>query len=77
MLRNLQRAYDESDYEMLAVFAPEGARDLYAALAATRRGDRSAAKAALSAMRERPGWSAWLAAMAGDSRLAAVSRLLD
>jgi hypothetical protein len=46
-------------------------------LAATRRGDRSAAKAALSAMRERPGWSAWLASMAGDSRLAAVSRLLD
>ena len=77
MLRNLQRAYDESDYEMLAIFAPEGARDLYAALAATRRGDRSAAKAALSAMRERPGWSAWLAAMAGDSRLSAVSRLLD
>jgi uncharacterized Ntn-hydrolase superfamily protein len=77
MLRNLQRAYDESDYEMLAVFAPEGARDLYAALAATRRGDRSGAKAALSAMRERPGWSAWLASMAGDSRLAAVSRLLD
>jgi uncharacterized Ntn-hydrolase superfamily protein len=77
MLRNLQRAYDESDYEMLAIFAPEGARDLYAALAATRRGDRSAAKAALSAMRERPGWSAWLASMAGDSRLAAVSRLLD
>jgi hypothetical protein len=28
-------------------------------------------------MRERPGWSAWLDAMAGDSRLAAVSRLLD
>jgi uncharacterized Ntn-hydrolase superfamily protein len=77
MLRNLQRAYDEGDYEMLAVFAPEGARDLYAALAASRRGDRSAAKAALSAMRERPGWSAWLASMAGDSRLAAVSRLLD
>jgi uncharacterized Ntn-hydrolase superfamily protein len=77
MLRNLQRAYDESDYEMLAIFAPEGARDLYAALAATRRGDRSGAKAALSAMRERPGWSAWLASMAGDSRLAAVSRLLD
>jgi uncharacterized Ntn-hydrolase superfamily protein len=77
MLRNLQRAYDRSDYEMLAVFAPEGARDLYAALAATRRGDRSGARAALSAMRERPGWSGWLATMAGDARLAAVSRLLD
>lgn len=77
MLRNLQRAYDEADYEMLAVFAPEGARDLYAALAATRRGDAAGARAALSAMRERPGWSAWLAAMAGDSRLSAVSQLLD
>jgi uncharacterized Ntn-hydrolase superfamily protein len=77
MLRNLQRAYDEGDYEMLAVFAPEGARDLYAAMAASRRGDAPAARAALSAMRERPGWSAWLTSMAGDSRLAAVSQLLD
>lgn len=76
MLRNLQRAYDEGDYETLAVFAPEGARDLYAALAASRRGDRSAARAALEAMRSRPGWSAWLASMAGDSRMSAVSRLL-
>ena len=77
VLRNLQRAYDEGDYELLAVFAPEGARDLYAALAATSRGDRPAARAALSAMRERPGWAAWLASMSGDSRLAAVSQLLD
>ncbi|GAB4080394.1 DUF1028 domain-containing protein [Modestobacter muralis] len=76
MLRNLQRAYDERDYETLAVFAPEGARDLYAALAASRRGDRAAARSALEAMRARPGWSAWLASMAGDARLAGVSRLL-
>ena len=76
MLRNLQRAYDEGDYETLAVFAPVGARDLYAALAASRRGDRDAARAALEAMRSRPGWSAWLASMAGDSRMSAVSRLL-
>jgi uncharacterized Ntn-hydrolase superfamily protein len=77
MLRNLQRAYDERDYETLAVFAPEGARDLYAALAASRRGDRTAARSALEAMRTRPGWSTWLASMAGDARLSAVSRLLD
>ena len=77
MLRNLQRAYDERDYETLAVFAPEGARDLYAALAASRRGDRAAARSALEAMRARPGWSAWLASMAGDPRLSGVSRLLD
>ena len=77
MLRNLQRAYDERDYEMLALFAPEGARDLYAAVAASGRGDREAARAALEAMRARPGWSAWLGAMAGDLRLAAVSRLLE
>ena len=76
MLRNLQRAYDERDYETLAVFAPEGARDLYAALAASGRGDRAAARAALEAMRARPGWAAWLASMAGDARLSAVSRLL-
>ncbi len=77
MLRNLQRAYDERDYEMLALFAPEGARDLYAAVAASGRGDREAARTALEAMRARPGWSAWLAAMAGDARLSAVSRLLE
>jgi uncharacterized Ntn-hydrolase superfamily protein len=76
MLRNLQRAYDERDYETLALFAPEGARDLYAALAASQRGDRDAARTALEAMRTRPGWSAWLAAMAGDARLAGVSQLL-
>jgi uncharacterized Ntn-hydrolase superfamily protein len=76
MLRNLQRAYDERDYETLAVFAPEGARDLYAALAASQRGDREAARAALEAMRSRPGWQAWLAAMAGDPRVSAMSRLL-
>ncbi|MGY1748063.1 DUF1028 domain-containing protein [Modestobacter sp. SYSU DS0511] len=77
MLRNLQRAYDERDYETLAVFAPEGARDLYAALAASRRGDRAAARSALEAVRTRPGWATWLASMAGDARLSAVSRLLD
>ncbi|MCZ2848498.1 DUF1028 domain-containing protein [Modestobacter sp. VKM Ac-2978] len=77
MLRNLQRAYDERDYETLAVFAPEGARDLYAALAASRRGDRAAARSALEAVRARPGWSTWLTSMAGDSRLAGVSRLLE
>jgi uncharacterized Ntn-hydrolase superfamily protein len=77
MLRNLQRAYDERDYETLALFAPEGARDLYAALAASRRGDREAARRALAAMRARPGWDAWLAAMTGDTRLAAVTQLLD
>ena len=77
MLRNLQRAYDEGDYETLAVFAPEGARDLYAALAASRRGDRRAARGALEALRARPGWAAWMAAMAGDPRMSGVSRLLD
>jgi uncharacterized Ntn-hydrolase superfamily protein len=76
MLRNLQRAYDERDYETLAVFAPEGARDLYAALAASRRGDRDGARTALESMRARPGWSAWLSSMAGDARLSSVSRLL-
>jgi uncharacterized Ntn-hydrolase superfamily protein len=76
MLRNLQRAYDERDYETLAVFAPEGARDLYAALAASRRGDRAGARSALEAMRARPGWSAWLTSMAGDARVSGVSRLL-
>jgi uncharacterized Ntn-hydrolase superfamily protein len=77
MLWNLQRAYEEQDYERLALFAPEGARDLYAALAASRRGDRPAARQALMAMRADPGWSAWLATMAGDARLSAVTRLLD
>jgi uncharacterized Ntn-hydrolase superfamily protein len=76
MLRNLQRAYEERDYETLALFAPEGARDLYAALAAVQRGDRAAARSALQQMRSHPGWSAWLASMSGDPRLAGVSSLL-
>ena len=77
MLRNLQRAYDEGDYETLAVFAPEGARDLYAALAASRRGDRTAARSALESLRSRPGWQVWLASMAGDPRVSGVFRLLS
>ncbi|HET6850269.1 MAG TPA: hypothetical protein VFH74_15525, partial [Gaiellales bacterium] len=77
MLRNLQRAYDERDYETLAVFAPVGARDLYAALAASQRGDREAARSALEAMRSRPGWAAWLAAMSGDARVTGVAQLLS
>ena len=76
MLRNLQRAYDERDYEHLALFAPEGARDLYAALAAAARGDRETARQALESLRRRPGWAAWLQEMAGDPRLSAVPRLL-
>jgi uncharacterized Ntn-hydrolase superfamily protein len=76
MLRNLERAYEDRDYETLAVFAPEGARDLYAALAASRRGDRAAAREALEAVRSHPGWAAWLASMAGDPRLSAVHRLI-
>ena len=77
MLRNLQRAYDEGDYETLALFAPAGARELYAALAATRRDDRQAARTALEALRGRPGWARWLASMAADGRLSGVSRLLE
>jgi uncharacterized Ntn-hydrolase superfamily protein len=76
MLHNLQRAYDEGDYETLAIFAPEGARDLYAALAASRRGDRLGARTALESLRSRPGWKVWLASMADDPRVSGVSRLL-
>ena len=77
MLRNLQRAYDERDYETLAVFAPR------APATSTRRWPRpgaatgGGARSALEAVRTRPGWSTWLASMAGDARLSAVSRLLD
>jgi uncharacterized Ntn-hydrolase superfamily protein len=77
MLRNLQRAYDEGDYETLALFAPVGARELYAALAASRRDDREGARSALAALRTRPGWASWLAGMAADGRLRGVSRLLE
>ena len=76
MLRNLQRAYDERDYGTLAIFAPEGARDLYGALAAVQRGDRAAARAALEELRRHPGWATWLASMSADPRLAAVTSLL-
>ena len=76
MLRNLQRAYDEGDYETLAVFAPEGARDLYAALAASRRGDRQAARAALEAMRAGPAGPHGSPRWPGTRGSVGVSRLL-
>ena len=75
-LHDLQRAYDERDYDHLALHAPAGVRPLYAALASSRRGDRDGARRALESVRDLPGWSAWLTAMAGDARLSAVSRLL-
>ena len=63
MLRNLQRAYDERDYETLALFAPEGARDLYAALAASRRGTATRPaprwRRCARARGGRPGWPRW------------------
>ena len=78
MLRNLQRAYDEQRLRDARRVRPRGrARPVRGAVAASGRGDRAAARRRCRAMRERPGWSAWLASMAGDSRLAAVSRLLD
>jgi uncharacterized Ntn-hydrolase superfamily protein len=50
-LLRLQRAYESSDHEILAAEAPEGLRDLHAALSAAQRGDRTNAADSLRSTR--------------------------
>jgi uncharacterized Ntn-hydrolase superfamily protein len=76
-LLRLQRAYEDGDTEALAALAPDGPRDLHAALDAARRGDLSGAKQALYDLRRRPGWDAWLRTNATAGRLPYLSELLD
>jgi uncharacterized Ntn-hydrolase superfamily protein len=75
-LLRLQRAYETGDWALLAAEAPEGVRDLHAALAAAARGDRDGARDALRALRERPGWDGWLRRLRVNGRLPATEELL-
>ena len=75
-LLRLQRAYETGDWELLAAEAPQGVRDLHAALAAAARGDRAGAREALGALRERPGWEGWLRRLRVNGRLPATDELL-
>jgi uncharacterized Ntn-hydrolase superfamily protein len=75
-LLRLQRAYETGDYELLAVEAPEGVRELHGALAAAARGDRDGARDALRTLRERPGWEGWLRRLRVNGRLPATEELL-
>jgi uncharacterized Ntn-hydrolase superfamily protein len=75
-LLRLQRAYESSDWDTLAHEAPEGVRDLHAALAAAQRGDRDAARNALRALRGRPGWEGWLRRLRVNGRLPYTDELL-
>lgn len=75
-LLRLQRAYETGDWELLAAEAPEGVRDLHAALAAAARGDREGARDALRTLRERPGWEGWLRRLRVNGRLPATEELL-
>ncbi|MFL6131118.1 MAG: DUF1028 domain-containing protein [Mycobacteriales bacterium] len=75
-LLRLQRAYETGDWALLADEAPEGVRDLHAALAAAARGDRDGARDALRALRERPGWDGWLRRLRVNGRLPATDELL-
>jgi uncharacterized Ntn-hydrolase superfamily protein len=76
-LLRLQRAYESSDTETLAILAPDGPRDLHLALGAARRGDLAGARQALSDLRQRPGWDAWLRTNANAGRLPHLAELLD
>ena len=73
----LQRAYEASDTDALARLAPDGPRDLYAALDAARRGDLAGARQALSDLRQRPGWDAWLRSNIASRRLPHLVDLLE
>jgi uncharacterized Ntn-hydrolase superfamily protein len=75
-LLRLQRAYEAGDWETLAQQAPDGVRDLHAALAAAQRGDRDAARDALRALRARPGWEGWLRRLRVNGRLPYTDELL-
>jgi uncharacterized Ntn-hydrolase superfamily protein len=75
-LLRLQRAYESGDWETLAREAPDGVRDLHAALAAAQRGDRDAARGALQALRARPGWEGWLRRLRVNGRLPYTEELL-
>jgi uncharacterized Ntn-hydrolase superfamily protein len=76
-LLRLQRAYESSDHEALAAEAPEGLRDLHAALAAAQRGDRDTAADALRTLRQRPGWDGWLRRMRSSGKMPGTNSLLD
>jgi uncharacterized Ntn-hydrolase superfamily protein len=75
-LLRLQRAYESGDWELLSREAPEGVRDLHAALAAAQRGDRDGARLALRALRDRPGWDGWLRRLRVNGRLPHTEELL-
>jgi uncharacterized Ntn-hydrolase superfamily protein len=75
-LLRLQRAYETGDWELLSREAPEGVRVLHSALAAAQRGDRAAARKALQALRDRPGWEGWLRRLRVNGRLPHTEELL-
>ena len=76
-LLRLQRAYEGSDHQALADQAPEGLRDLHAALAAAQRGDRDTAADALRLLGQRPGWDGWLRRMRTSGKMPGTDSLLD
>jgi uncharacterized Ntn-hydrolase superfamily protein len=76
-LLRLQRAYEGSDHQALADQAPEGLRDLHAALAAAQRGDRDTAADALRLLGQRPGWDGWLRRMRTSGKMPGTDALLD
>lgn len=73
----LQRAYELGDAEVLAQLSPEGPREVWTALDAARRGDVAGARRALTALRDRPGWDAWLRSDATARRLPHLTALLE
>jgi uncharacterized Ntn-hydrolase superfamily protein len=76
-LLRLQRAYESSDHETLAAEAPEGLRDLHAALSAAQRGDRNTAADSLRMLSKRPGWDGWLRRMRQSGKMPGTNSLLD
>lgn len=73
----IQRAHESGDWEYLERSAYGGLRELYAALAAARRGEIDHARSALHQLRGEPGWDALLRRLRATGRLEHAGELLD
>ncbi len=76
-LLSLQRAYESGDWAALLERAPEGVRELYAALDAASRGDLDTARESLAALRRQPSIDSTLRRMRAAGQLPHAAELMS